>query len=640
MHESAKIPLVTTIRERCRVCYTCVRECPAKAIRIADGQADVISERCIGCGNCVRVCGQHAKAVYDSKPGVRELLAADTKVAALVAPSFPAEFADWNYRLLSGVIRRLGFDYVIEVAAGADLVADRYQRFMHSGPAGSHIATTCPAVVAYVERYFPALVDALAPIVSPMVAAARMVHRLYGPDIRTVFIGPCIAKKGEAISNAIPEEIDGVLTFTELREMAWELDLSRHTVKEAHFDPPIAGPGALFAISRGLLQAAGLPEDLILGDVVAAEGRKGFVAAIQEFYTGHCRPRLLEVLACEGCIMGPGIGNTDPMFRRRERVSKYVRARLDSLDWEAWRQQMEAFADLDISRTFVRDDQRMPDPSEAELQAILRRMGKHSVTDELNCGACGYESCRDHAIAIHKKLAESEMCLPYTIDKLRRTVEDLGISNEQLARTRAALMQSEKLASMGQLAAGIAHELNNPLGVVLMYAHMLLEEYADKDAAIQEDLSMISQQADRCKKIVAGLLHFARQNKVDIQSSDIAELSRQALRLCTLPKAIQLEECYESPPVVAELDPDQLIQVLTNLIQNACHAMPEGGRLRLRTGKAGEEAFFEVEDTGTGIPPDRVKKIFEPFYTTKPSEKELVWDLPSVMASSKCTAAR
>ncbi|MBP8131482.1 MAG: 4Fe-4S binding protein [Candidatus Hydrogenedentes bacterium] len=617
MKESASIPLVTTIRERCRTCYTCVRECPAKAIRIVDGQADVISQRCIGCGNCVQVCGQHAKRVYDSTEAVKQLLNDGGRVAAIIAPSFPGEFVDWNFRLLAGVLRRMGFHYVIEVAAGADLVADRYRQLMERKDGRCYIATTCPAVVAYVERYFPKLVDSLAPIVSPMVATARAVRRMYGDNVKVVFVGPCIAKKGEAASSQVRDEIDAVLTFVELRQMAWELDLSRHTVQESEFDPPLAGPGSLFPLHRGMLQAANLPEDLVHGDVVTAGGRSGFVEAVKEFHLGHCSPHLLEVLACEGCIMGPGTSNKDPLFRRRRRVSSYVRARLEHLDWDAWRRQMAEFADLDLSRVFEQDDQRIPDPTYDEIKHILHRMGKHSVEDELNCGACGYETCHEHATAIYKGLAESEMCLPYTIDKLRQAVSSLAVSNEKLARARETLVQAEKLATMGQLAAGIAHELNNPLGVVLMYAHMLLED-CQRNPQMREDLDMLATQADRCKKIVAGLLHFARQNKVALEATDIRALLDTCLRLVTVPKNITAQVFHEGEDTTAEIDRDQVTQVLTNLINNACHAMPGGGMLTLRTRGEPDEVFFIIEDTGTGIAKENISKIFDPFFTTKP----------------------
>lgn len=616
MKESAELELVKTIRERCRVCYTCVRECPAKAIRVVGGQAEVITERCIGCGNCVKVCSQRAKEVYNSIPAVRDLLAGDQPVAAVVAPSFPAEFHECGYPSLVGGVRALGFTWVVEVAVGADLVAREYQRLLSQNHAQPYIATTCPAIIAYVERYFPYLVSKLAPIVSPMVAAARALRHLHGPDIKVVFIGPCIAKKGEAESQSVWGEIDEVLTFVELREMFEMGGIHGGSVIPDEFDPPLAGLGALFPISRGLLQAAAIPEDLTSCNVVVAEGRAGFVEAIKEFQGGHCNPKLLEVLACEGCIMGPGIANDDPLYRRRSRVSEYVRGRLEKLDTAAWERQMAAFEGLDLARRFMPDDRRTPDPSRHELEEILLRMGKHRAEDELNCGACGYDTCVEHAIAIHKGLAQSEMCLPYTIERLRETINNLAVSNTKLERTQEVLMQAEKLASMGQLAAGIAHELNNPLGVVLMYAHILLDEYGE-NAAMREDLDMIASQADRCKRIIGGLLHFARQNQVSPQATDISDLAEGCVQLVPIPEHIRLRILHDVEDPMAEIDRDQITQVLTNLIGNACQAMAGGGELTIRTGGEEQNVRIEVSDTGAGIPKENLAKIFEPFFTTK-----------------------
>jgi iron only hydrogenase large subunit-like protein len=242
---------VQTIKERCRVCYTCVRECPAKAIGISDGQANVIPERCIGCGNCARVCSQGAKKVLDGTQQVKHLLNQGGDVVALMAPSFPAEFEECEYDTVVGMLRALGFRYVHEVGFAADLVARRYRELLDSPDRTNYIASTCPALVGYVERYFPDLVPKLAPIVSPMVAASRIVHRLYGPDVPVVFIGPCIAKKGEAASESIKGDVDAVLTFGELRQMFSEAGVRPEAVKATEFDPPWSGPGGLFRSAAG-----------------------------------------------------------------------------------------------------------------------------------------------------------------------------------------------------------------------------------------------------------------------------------------------------------------------------------------------------------------------------------------------------
>ena len=619
---STTIPLVTTVKERCRVCFTCVRECPAKAIRITGGQAEVMQSRCIGCGNCVRVCSQNAKQVYDSTPAVRDLLAGETPVVACLAPSFPAEFTDVAPERLIGMLRALGFAAVHEVAFGADLVADRYRALLPAAGAGAAparrwIATACPAVVDYVESYAPRLTDALAPIVSPMMALARWLRRRRETDLRIVFVGPCVAKKQEA---AVRGEVDAVLTFTELRRMLAESGITPDLAVDSELDPPYARHGALFAICGGLLQVAGVDDDLVDGQGVAVDGRSTFVEAIKEFEAGAVDAALLEVLACNGCIMGPGVTQRAPLFSRRAQVSRLVRRRQSSFDPQAWQAEMAAAADLDLSCSYRADDQRLPGPTRQELQAILARMGKHQPQDELNCGACGYDTCVEHAEAIFKGLAESEMCLPYTIDELRRTIGELDVSHRELASTQEALMQAEKLASMGQLAAGIAHEVNNPLGVVLMYTHLLLDE-CDSQSAVAEDLRTIAEQADRCKKIVAGLLNFARQNQVSRQPVDVRELVDRGLRGVPAPEGVQLKVEAAADDPLAELDRDQMTQVLTNLISNAYDAMPQGGTLTVRAGGDGEKVFFVVQDDGAGIPPANMARIFTPFFTTKPMGK-------------------
>ena len=607
---------VETIKSRCRVCYTCVRECPAKAIRIMEGQAEVLGERCIACGNCVRVCSQRAKQAVSTMSRVKELLDSGARVAACLAPSFPAEFPDANPRVVVGMLRALGFHLVTEVAFGADLVARQYHELVEKTSGRRFIATTCPAIVTYVEKYHPTLVDSLAPIVSPMVAMARALHHIHGKDLKIVFIGPCIAKQAEVTSREVESELDAAITFGGIRKMFAERGITYWSVKPSDFDPPHPGAGALFSVGRGMLQAAEIREDLLVGHVVAAEGRREFVEVIKEFEAGHLDAKLLEVLCCDGCIMGPGMTVHSSLFTRRSRVSQYVRQRMASFNEADRRVEMARFADLDLTRRYHVDDRRIAWPSEEELSLILEGMGKYNPADELNCGACGYDTCVEHAVAIHRGLAGSEMCLPYAIEQLHKTVKELAVSHEQLASTQEALMQSEKLASMGQLAAGVAHEVNNPLGVVLMYTHLLLEE-TEKTLPIREDLAMIAEQADRCKKIVAGLLDFARQNKVLLQTTDVRELADRSLRAVPSSELVQIEVHHRLEDPICECDPDQMIQVLTNLISNAIAAMPDGGTLSIETSGEEEQVCFKVTDTGIGIPKENMSKIFTPFFTTK-----------------------
>jgi two-component system NtrC family sensor kinase len=614
MRTGSSPPLISTIRERCRVCYTCVRECTAKAIRISGGQAEILPERCVGCGNCVRVCSQHAKRAREEIELVLKLFADGAPVAAIIAPSFPADFPDYHPGQIVGMLRKCGFSLVCEVGFGADLVAAEYKKLIERrNGKRRYIATTCPAVVAYVERYHPDLVANLAPIVSPMIGAARALRAIHGTQLKVVFIGPCIAKKNESAELDLDTgpDVDAVLTFGEMRKLFAHFGANTDAVVPSRFDPPYAGLGLLFPLSRGLLQSAQLTEDLLTDQVVATTGARSFIEALREFESGAIDVQLLELLSCgDGCIMGPGMVTKAPWFTRRTAVSHYVRDHSSRDPHHGLsEQQFAALQTVDLSRSFQAEDRRTSMPREAEIRDILFRMGKLRPQDELNCGSCGYDTCREHAKAIQTGLAESEMCLPYTIDRLKRTIN-------QLADAQEALMHSERLASMGQLAAGVAHEVNNPLGVVLMYAHILLEEHG-KDPRFAADLSMIAEQADRCKRIVAGLLDFARQNQVILEPTRALDLMERTLHAAPAPPGIEVSISEESPDITVDVDRDQMTQVFINLVTNAYSVMPDGGKLQLSASATADRVAFRVTDTGTGITKENMGRIFHPFFTTK-----------------------
>jgi len=603
--------LVFTVKDKCRVCYTCVRECPVKAIKIIKTQAEVINERCIGCGNCVKVCSQGAKYPLSSIDAVNAMLKSPKRIAACIAPSFPAEFSEVpDHRLLVGMIRELGFDYVAEVSFGADMVAKEYENRIKNNVGDGIISSDCPAIVYFIRHYHPELVDRLAPVASPMLAMTRIMKKKYGDDLQVVFIGPCFAKKAES------EEVDEVLTFRELRDMFTEKGISWEKTNTSEFDPPFSWKGAIFPISRGLYFTANSKETIPEEQVVIAEGRINFKEAVREFEEGLIRNKHLMLLCCEGCIMGPGTSPGGKRFARSAAVGEYVTGKLANADKELWEKEVREFKDIDFSQEFTPEDRRFEIPSEDRILEALHAMGKFKPEDHLNCGTCGYDTCVEHAIAIVKGLAETEMCLPFTIEKLHDSISNLNVSNEKLAKAKQALKQSEKLAHMGQLSAGIAHELNNPLGVITMYSNILIDEAPENDP-VRDDLKLIAEQAERCKKIVSGLLNFARKNQVTLSETDVVKFLRHSID--SIIKPANIEVVFESKIAdpQARLDIDQMMQVLTNLEKNAVEAMPNGGKLTIGVDGDGEEIRFIVADTGTGISKEHMDKIFTPFFTTK-----------------------
>ena len=588
--------LVFTIPDLCRVCYTCVRGCPAKAIRIENGQAAVMHERCIACGNCVKVCSQGAKAYLKETEIVEEILNSEKEVYALLAPSFPAEFTEIsNPKKIIGSLRELGFNKVIEVGFGADLIAKKFSELINDPEQEPMITSDCPGIVQYVKHFHPELVQNLSPIVSPMVATSRVIRKKYGNSPLLVFIGPCIGKKAES------DEITAGITFQELRYLLDEKEIDVDSISIHEFDPPKAGKGGIFPVKRGLLQAMNIPEDLFEGQIIVAEGKANFPEAIAEFENGAVSDQNMELLCCEGCIMGPGMSKGDNRFLRRTRIGEYMRDKMQTIDQDQWEKEILEYSDLDLSRTFQSTDRRLETPDELAVVDVLKSMGKNSARDHLNCGACGYESCHSHAVAIVQGLAETDMCLPNVIEKL--------------ASTQKALKQSEKLAHMGQLSAGIAHELNNPLGVVMMYANLLLDE--NDDGPLRNDLELIVNQADRCKRIVGSLLNFARKNQVRKESINIAQLISDSLRSVLIPENVKSQIVAPEKEILALVDREQMMQVLTNLNKNAVEAMPDGGKLKLEVKEKGKEIWIEVTDTGSGISKENMDKLFTPFFTTK-----------------------
>ncbi len=628
MGHSNKNKVVTTVKGKCRVCYTCVRECPVKAIKIIDGQAEVLSERCIGCGNCVSVCSQNAKVALDLKEEVMSLLRnSEKKVVALLAPSFPAEFTEiGDYRKVVGMVRKLGFDKIQEVSFGADLVAGKYKELLEKSDEKGYISSDCPAIVYYVEHYHPAMVDRLAPVASPMVATARLARHIYGDDVYTVFIGPCIAKKAES------NEVDEGITFSELRELFEENSITPENTEPSDFDPPRSGMGALFPLSRGLLQNVKKSDNVVEGNIIVDAGKHNFIEAIKEMERGEITGYHLELLCCNGCIMGPGMTSRENFYFKWSQISKYVKMKLQDLDIEQWRKDVEKYGWLiDVSQKFNPMDRREAVPEDEKVEKVLQEIGKLSESDHLNCGACGYEKCYDHAVAIVQGYAEEEMCLPFNIEKLHKYIEELNQTNEKLKNTKLELRHSEKLANMGQISAGIAHELNNPLGVITMYSNILLDELPKGDEK-REDAELIVKQAERCRKIVGGLLNFARKNRIKVQEVDIEEFIREGLNSFVAPDNVKVTVSTNLDDPWIMIDPDQMMQVFTNLFKNAVEAMPEGGELKVTVDGNGNNRNVEIRisDTGCGIPEEHKDKLFTPFFTTKDVGKGTGLGLPLV----------
>ena len=279
-------PLFRIIHDKCIRCYACVRICPVKAIKVDMNSEipDIIPKRCIGCGSCFTACSPSAITFRSSISETKTLLGSNAKVAAICDPAISGEFSDiTDYRKFVEMIRQLGFEYVSEVSFGVDLIAAKYKEFFDEFHGKYYITANCPAVVSFIEKFQPHLSNNLVPIVSPMIATAKVMRQEYGHDLRIVFIGPCIATKDEALRYDGDGKVDAVLTFTELRQLFEEFNIRESQVEFSEFDPPLGFKGSLYPLSNGILQAAGLNEDLLSGNIITTEGRKDMLDAVKEF---------------------------------------------------------------------------------------------------------------------------------------------------------------------------------------------------------------------------------------------------------------------------------------------------------------------------------------------------------------------
>ncbi len=611
---------IYTAGEKCKKCYSCVRACPTKAIEVHEGQANIIESKCISCGHCVPRCSQGAKRVRSAVGEVRALLEKthDRPVRAIVAPSFPAAFLDIEPERIVGAIAAAGFTGVHEVAFGADLVSYAYHELYASQPEQPRflISSPCPAVVNFVEKMHPELTPFLAPIMSPMEAMATVVKQRIDPDAAVVFIGPCIAKKEEASRSGL---VDAVLTYAELIELFELSGIDYRDSAPRDFDPPHANLGKIYPVTGGLLKAAAIDADLLESPVVVVEGSIR-VSDILEVLSDRVRREepvassMFDLLFCEGCIAGPIMPNDLTFYERKKYIVDYMKRRPLVTDMGRWVEMHGEFLDLDISKQFAPAQTEQVEVPEEEIRRILALTGKVRPEDELNCRACGYASCRDKAIAVYRGIAEVEMCLPYLISKLEVTIDNLKDNQQRL-------IQAEKLASMGQMAANIAHEINNPLGVVLMYAHLLKDDAVQKQYS-DPDLDRIIGEAERARTIIRGILNFARVEQVERKPVNINKLLTESTETVkrnatNISFALDLDEGLGDHPV----DAAQLRQVFDNIITNAIEAMPDGGTILIHSEEGAGGFRVLIEDTGPGIPEQVLQKLFTPFITTKPIGK-------------------
>ncbi len=412
-------PVYTEVNN-CQDCYKCIRECPVKAIKIEANRASIIKELCIFCGRCTLICPSGAKKVRDDVSRVKRMLRREAPVYISLAPSFVSEFPEYSAASIVKALKKLGFTGVSETALGAEVVTAKTAEFLNASPNGVYISTACPSTVDYIRKYKPELTQCLVGMQSPLMAHASMLRRWYGEDIRVVFIGPCVAKKTE--SDDFPSLIDASLTFNDLRRWFEDVGFVPELIlptEEDSFVPVNATEGAMYPVDGGMVGS--IKKETITQPVnfMHISGIANIKEALAGLDPNQDEAKIfVELLVCEGgCINGPGTSSKMGTIVRYLKVDQYRNAATKEAHSTEWTKDLP---DINTKYCFIKQERPVVQYSEDDIIEALKTAGKATKSDELNCGGCGYNSCRDFAIAMLNDMAERQMCVSY----MRRVAAD------------------------------------------------------------------------------------------------------------------------------------------------------------------------------------------------------------------------
>jgi iron only hydrogenase large subunit-like protein len=454
--------IIQSIEANCKNCYNCIRHCPVKAIKFQNEQATVLEDECILCGSCYLVCPQKAKKIESDVDLIKGYIEGKQKVYASLAPSYVSAFPKASFAQISSALKKLGFASVEETAIGAAQVSAQYAKLMREGGMKNIISTCCPTAVLLVEKYYPDLIGYLAPVVSPAIAHARMMKNVYGPRIKTVFIGPCISKKHEASKSS---DINATLLFDELRDWLDEAGIACDET-DSHPAEMRAVINRLYPVPGGIIRTI-LNADRKAYKCVSVDGLDKCMEVLESLRDQRLSGFFIEMSACSGsCIGGPALHDFDmPKLAANNMILHRAKTRTTTKPPVS-----ENFA-VDMRAEY--DDNRITKkiPDEATIKAILASIGKTSEDKMYNCGACGYATCRDKAIAVFQGKADVKMCVPY----MRERAESM--SNVIIDHTPNAIFLLNKEFQILEYNASAAHMFRlNDMSYLNMPIYMLLDK--------------------------------------------------------------------------------------------------------------------------------------------------------------------
>lgn len=400
---------------KCRHCYKCVRYCEVKAIMVKDGRAEILPDNCILCGRCLQICPQSAKTLVSDLDKVKGFLAAGEKVVVSIAPSYMGLLKYHTIGQVRAALLELGFADVRETAEGAALVTEEYARLLEAGQMENIITTCCPSANDLIEKYYPQLTPYLAPVVSPMIAHGKMLKAELGNNTRVIFLGPCIAKKRESQDIRHEGYIDAVLNFNDIARWLQEEDIVIEDCEDKPFlrmDPKV---NRLYPVTNGVVNSVLVTEskqDSYRKFYV--HGEQNCIDLCKSMMRGEIKGCFIEMNMCSGgCIKGPTV-NDETISRFKVKLDMEETIAREPVGAEETK---SILSRISMRKIFLNQAPKDPVPTETQIQEILSRTGKVKPDDELNCGACGYPTCREKAIAVFQKKAELNMCIPFMYEK-------------------------------------------------------------------------------------------------------------------------------------------------------------------------------------------------------------------------------
>lgn len=530
-------PIYTEVND-CRDCYKCVRWCPVKAIKVENDRASILPDDCIFCGRCVQICPSEAKKVRNDLQKAQTYTRKYENVIASIAPSYIAEWPDVTSGQFLNALKKLGFSKISETAIGAEFVSKACQEYITKSDKKLHISTACPVIVEHVHKYYPKLSGALTPFLSPMLSHGKFLKEQNLIETKVVFIGPCIAKKTE--SDKHPDFVDAVITFNDLRTWFDEEGIDptlEKTETNIDFFPAKANSAAMYPIEGGMVNSMKAETSMVDYHYLTYSG----LGHIKKVLSGLAenplhKPLFLELLACEsGCINGPCVQeNQSVAIKRLQVIDSHQQQKPESFQLKM----------PEITFGYLKSiNKSSPEFTESDLLDVLGTIGKKTINDDLNCGGCGYNSCREFAHAILQNKAEQNMCVSYMkrvaqdkasalLQKMPSGVIMVNANMQVIELNRSfAQMMGEEMNTIYEINPGLAGaDVKKLVPFHKMFSSVLQsgEEYLEKDIRVEGKMFHASIFSIQKHAIVCGL--FRDMFAPEVQKQEVVNRTRKVIK--------------------------------------------------------------------------------------------------------------